>query len=72
MDKAAEGKEKQGWRAGGWGVGGGGQAAAAYISQCTQRTGHLIYIELHGSSCYVVFTVVHISILNNEMQLDLT
>lgn len=53
MDKAAEGKERQGWRAAGWGGvggedGGGGERQAAYISQCTQRTGHLIYIELHG------------------------
>lgn len=58
---------------GGWlrGVG-GAQAAAAYISQCTQRTGHLIYIEPHGSSCSVVFTVVHDSIRDNKMQLGLT
>lgn len=58
------------------GLGGGGgvkrQAAAAYISQCTQRTGHLIYIEPHVSSCSVVFTVVDISILTNKMQFDLT
>lgn len=43
----------------------GGQAAAAYISQCTQRTGHLIYIEPRGSSCSVVLAVVDVSILNN-------
>lgn len=77
MVRAAEGKERQGWRAEGGGRGlveggGGAQAAAAYISQCTQRTGHLIYIEPHGSSCSVVFTVVHDSIRDNKMQLGLT
>lgn len=55
LDKVAEEKERQGWRVCGE-VGGG--AAAAYISQCTQKTGHLIYSQPHGSSCYVVFTVV--------------
>lgn len=32
-----------------------------YISQCTQRTGHLIYVAPHGPSSYVVVTVVAIS-----------
>lgn len=27
-----------------------GEGGASFISQCTQRTGHLIYIEPHGSS----------------------
>lgn len=67
MDEAAKGRERQGWELDG-GAHTRAAAAAAYISQCTQRMGHLIYIEPHGSSCSVVFTVVHMNIykqLNN-------
>lgn len=41
--------EAAGGKTEGWEGGGGSKAAAtaAYISQCTQRTGHLIYIEPH-------------------------
>jgi len=46
-----------------WGMeGGGGWGGGDYISQCTQRKGHLIYIEPHGSSFSVVLAVVCISI----------
>lgn len=36
--------------------------ATVYISQCTQRTCHLIYIEPRGPSLSVVLTVVHTTV----------